>query len=49
VGSIVLLYGSDWTEVAWCAAGMALGALVANARFLARFLRGLLAPKESPG
>lgn len=38
LGSIGLLYGSDWTEVVWCAAGMALGVLVANARFVVRKL-----------
>ncbi|MFO0611192.1 MAG: amino acid permease [Polyangiaceae bacterium] len=41
VGSIVLLYGSDWKEVLWCAGGLALGVLVANARaFLPRSARG---------
>lgn len=45
VGSVAMLYGSDWTEVAWCAAGLALGALVANARWALR----KLAPRQAPG
>lgn len=45
VGSIAMLYGSDWTEVLWCVGGMILGALVANARFLYR----KLAPSPAPG
>lgn len=44
LGSIGLLYGSDWTEVAWCVGGMALGVLVANARIVVR----KLAPARPP-